>query len=317
MNWIRTSGNFNVSESTKFATIGGSYPGALSAWFREKFPYLTVGALASSAVVNSFIDYPSYDQQVYTSLMKSGPQCVASVQLLNNYIEAQIANNSAILKASFNSEKLTNDEFLFAWADTIATFVQYGKRTDLCNMLAFYGTLEDQFEALRQYFLNNTDPAEYGSYYLSQVQFSPDNAGSRQWTWQICSELGWFQTAPENTTTSLRSSRLDLNFYKQWCQDSFGFDLWPVEGLANLYRGGTSIEATNLIMTNGCEDPWQWASMTHSNYSGILAYYIDCNDCGHCVELYTPTPDDAWTLLVAREKIKGHFADWLGDSFLF
>jgi hypothetical protein len=34
-------------------TIGGSYPGALSGWFRYKYPHLTVGALASSGVVNA------------------------------------------------------------------------------------------------------------------------------------------------------------------------------------------------------------------------------------------------------------------------
>jgi hypothetical protein len=42
-------------------TIGGSYPGALSAWFRYKFPHLTIGALASSAVVNSILDFPQFD----------------------------------------------------------------------------------------------------------------------------------------------------------------------------------------------------------------------------------------------------------------
>ena len=34
-------------------TVGGSYPGALSAWFRYKYPHLTIGSIASSAVVQA------------------------------------------------------------------------------------------------------------------------------------------------------------------------------------------------------------------------------------------------------------------------
>ena len=31
--------------------VGGSYPGALAAWFKTKYPHLAVAAWASSAVV--------------------------------------------------------------------------------------------------------------------------------------------------------------------------------------------------------------------------------------------------------------------------
>lgn len=43
-------------------TIGGSYPGALSAWFRFKYKHLTIGAYASSAVVEAIEDFYDYDK---------------------------------------------------------------------------------------------------------------------------------------------------------------------------------------------------------------------------------------------------------------
>ena len=37
--------------------VGGSYPGALSAWFRLKYPTKTVGAISSSGVVHAIQSY--------------------------------------------------------------------------------------------------------------------------------------------------------------------------------------------------------------------------------------------------------------------
>lgn len=51
-----------MSEKTPVITIGGSYPGALSAWFRYKYRHLTIGALASSAVVEAIEDYIDFDK---------------------------------------------------------------------------------------------------------------------------------------------------------------------------------------------------------------------------------------------------------------
>ncbi|RHN50139.1 putative glucose-1-phosphate adenylyltransferase [Medicago truncatula] len=44
--------------------FSGSYSGALSAWFRLKFPHLTCECLASSAVVLAVQDFGEFDQQI-------------------------------------------------------------------------------------------------------------------------------------------------------------------------------------------------------------------------------------------------------------
>ena len=63
---------YNISDKNKWITMGGSYPGALSAWFRYKYPHLTVGSIASSAVILAIEDFKDFDEQIYSSSMLSG-----------------------------------------------------------------------------------------------------------------------------------------------------------------------------------------------------------------------------------------------------
>lgn len=55
--------------------VGGSYPGALSAWFRDKYPQWAVASWAASAVVQPWEDMWSYDEQVYRSTYDINPVC--------------------------------------------------------------------------------------------------------------------------------------------------------------------------------------------------------------------------------------------------
>jgi len=54
--------------NSKFVTFGGSYPGNLAAWFKLKYPALTVGSVASSAPVFAEYNYEQYAQVVGTAL---------------------------------------------------------------------------------------------------------------------------------------------------------------------------------------------------------------------------------------------------------
>ena len=45
------------TDGSKVVTVGGSYPGNLAAWFRLKYPSVTVGSIASSAPVTAHINF--------------------------------------------------------------------------------------------------------------------------------------------------------------------------------------------------------------------------------------------------------------------
>ncbi|PNY00442.1 putative serine protease EDA2-like protein, partial [Trifolium pratense] len=95
--------------------FGGSYAGALSAWFRLKFPHLTCGSLASSAVVLAIQDFVEFDQQSGESV---GPECKAVLQETTQLIETKLATNGKALRATFNANDLVIDgDFLSYLAD--------------------------------------------------------------------------------------------------------------------------------------------------------------------------------------------------------
>ena len=76
---------FNVNNVEAFV-IGGSYPGAMSAWFRSRYPHLAVGSWASSAVVQPIIDFQQYDMQTFTSTSKSGEYCPTMIQSSMDFV---------------------------------------------------------------------------------------------------------------------------------------------------------------------------------------------------------------------------------------
>jgi hypothetical protein len=45
--------------------------------------------------------------------------------------------------------------------------------------------------------------------------------------------------------------------------------------------------------------------------SSLPATVIDCEECGHCVELYTPSPNDAAVLVDTRRSIQKYMDQWL------
>lgn len=68
---------------------------------------------------------------------------------------------------------------------------------------------------------------------------------------QCCTEFGWWQTVSD--VHPLRSKQIDINFYKKFCQNSFGINLWPDTDRKNTEYGGVDLKAFNLLMSNGDE----------------------------------------------------------------
>ena len=87
-------------------------------------------------------DFSDFDEQIYQSALKSGQECVSSIQDVNKYVEDIINSDGRLaFQAIFNAEKLTAKEFLFYWADVIVFQFQYSKRVEFCQSLAGKSTL--------------------------------------------------------------------------------------------------------------------------------------------------------------------------------
>jgi hypothetical protein len=71
----------------KWLSIGGSYPGALSAWFKAKFNLTVDAAWSSSGVIHAIQNYSMYDFDLYQAASRSGSSCPDVIKGVTNYIE--------------------------------------------------------------------------------------------------------------------------------------------------------------------------------------------------------------------------------------
>jgi Serine carboxypeptidase S28 len=118
----------------------------------------------------------------------------------------------------------------------------------------------------------------------------------------------------------MRSSLIGPDYWVPYCQSIFGAQIGDpkVDYYVTKY-GGLDITGNNIVFANAIEDPWQWAGMRAIQHpttyqKNMAAFLINCNNCGHCVDLSTPSPADTPGLTLARQRIQNQITTWLAAS---
>lgn len=214
------------AKNSPFVVFGGSYPGALSAWFKLKYPSLIRGAVASSAPVFAEYDFEQYAEVVGTALsyplIGGSSQCFSSVATAVSTFHRLAVSTSPMGTSKQIPEVLkpctpiaSELDLSIYEAQVFGAFqgvVQYNLEgrpplvSDLCNSMtnaSLSGPLQRLEAALAQVYPDaKCLPSSWEKDMiapLANVSFSGKACGldctsMRQWIWQSCNEFGYFQT---------------------------------------------------------------------------------------------------------------------------
>ncbi|OQR97863.1 serine protease family S28 [Achlya hypogyna] len=289
-----------------WVAVGGSYPGALSAWFRIAYPNTTVASLSSSGVVNPVYNFHAFDEQVALS---AGKDCSDALRRITKAFEAEIAaGRSDEVKGLLGAQALADPDFFYMLADSAAMAVQYGKKDQLCvPMIAAVQANASLPEAFANFTIKMYGSAfGSGCFYDTQCLKNETSrwADVRSWRWQKCYQLAYFQVTVASVSgltiaqvaphrDSLRSSVVDLGYHEKQCYDIFGDVVDPSAGVAATIQryGGDKPPGHKIFYANGGDDPWQRASVLASLGEDQPAFLAVCDLCGHCGDLGNSAAD--------------------------
>ncbi|XP_003968816.2 thymus-specific serine protease [Takifugu rubripes] len=332
------SQSFNLSQRNTWISFGGSYSGSLSAWFRGQFPHLVFGAVASSAPVKATLDFSAYSDTVGLSLANEAvggsAKCLDAVKEAFAAVEAALMMGNVSQVASdfgcCQTPKNLDDqiELMQELAGIFMGAVQYNEEgvfmsiSDLCEvMTSTNGTCQKAADAynrlvkLAQVYRSITEePCLDVSHEktLKDLMDTSPHAGRRsvrQWTYQTCTEFGFFQTCED--TTCPFSGMVTLQFETEVCPTVFGVSrpsLARQIAFTNTYYGGDSPRTHRVLYINGGIDPWKELSVTQDR-SGDQVVFIE--DTAHCADMRSQRVTDRSSLQTARAEIERHVTEWL------
>eukprot|EP00771_Trimastix_marina_P000430 gnl/Trimastix_PCT/1449.p1 GENE.gnl/Trimastix_PCT/1449~~gnl/Trimastix_PCT/1449.p1 ORF type:complete len:457 (+),score=132.25 gnl/Trimastix_PCT/1449:121-1491(+) len=303
----------------KWVIIGGSYAGMVSCETRQTHPEIFVASLSSSGVVDAVLDYTDFDNQIGITL---GEECAKLVRESMEEIDSKLDGSPAMnreIKAYFNATGMNDFDFRYMLGDAIALGPQYGNREALCTpMIEANNQGRPRLPVFRDFcnsffyprFCQGKGPYLYSDEWMTRTE--PVEASSqRVWWYQKCTQLAYFQNYPGKT--GLRSPKLDMEGHRQKCQNVFGSSIaWPPKTREfNRRYGALHPRVTNVIFTQGSQDPWQWAGVRHNLAPNNMAFVMTGPNVGHCRDLHADSPRDPPDVTRTRERIVEQLGRWL------
>jgi len=322
-----------IPKDAKWITVGGSYAGNLAAWMRKQFPKDVFAAYASSAPVEAKLDFFEFDQGVSKAL-----PCAQNISDAFNFVFDPIlmsGNETAIfqLKQQFGLEMI-EDNLDFASAIShptsriVQTYVPPPSSDQLDNIVAICGPFAQAPESSPQVsaliyiegvkaFLNITGlitPEDKIKKFATSAISTKEKNDLASFTYQYCSELGYYQTAPKPPLLSTRSQTITIDYYQGQCDFLFpGITSSPTIKETNKKFGGFNGKFSRTIFVNGDIDPW--TALTVSSESANPKVEKDTiflvKGGSHVSDFAPPSPSDSESLKEARVFVFNTLVKWL------
>ncbi|KAI0065737.1 peptidase S28 [Artomyces pyxidatus] len=329
--------------------VGGSYSGALTAFIKVNKPDTFFVGYASSAVVESIVDFWGYFEPIRLFMPKN---CSADVQAAIAHIDQVFASgNTAAISAIKNSfgmgdvvhpDDVTGSlrENLWDWQSLQpasgpgATFFQFCDALEVKNGVSAPASGWGAEHAVAAWgdfwttggYLNlicGGDDAEdcLGSYNTSQSFWTDTslNNADRSWMWIVCTEVGFFQDAAPAGYPSLVSRLAQISGDERQCVQMFpaAFKTPPTPnvGKTNAAYEGWNLKAERLFIANGQSDPWRYAT-TSSGFVNIAStpeQPIAEGNGFHCSDLLTENGGVDSTVLAVQNQGLAVIGKWLAE----
>jgi pimeloyl-ACP methyl ester carboxylesterase len=287
--------------------MGVSYAGSLAAYYREKYPNLVIGAIASSAPVQHMSAYAGYDAYLGKVM---GSACAATARNVEATTELALNDptQAAALRTTLHAEGVNAPAdvmFLLAVIESYA--VQYGYGGPFCQALAtshnpieVYGDYSQQ-----AYYQMGANSATDLS---SQSCMNPNsNSAGRTWQYQVCTDFG---NALVAAPSGVYPSTFNPENEKLFCQQAFGLEYPSDYSAVNAEYYLPLLDrskSSRILFTNGSDDPWLGLSispLTGNNMNPNTSTFVMQGE-GHGADFGFTTPPEvakAWAFTSATVK---------------
>ena len=254
--------------------IGNSYGGTLATWYRLKYPNFANFSWISSAPLNNQQTFPEFDKRVTEILKSINHNCYLNTKRLFDKYETILSNGNATQKNElYQKYGITSQTSSVSFLSIIYTLLSksiennyvFQQIDSYCDKSLNNEKVEEAFLNLYYYVFNklNISSESLDIYQLTNEDPYSQYASSRASFYLSCNQLGWFRTS-----NGFISSKLNLDYYNNACQNLFNIQLSEITSSKMNSRYGARYPGiTYSIFTYGELDPWSELSASFSSPS--------------------------------------------------
>lgn len=322
------------SDSSPVVVFGGSYGGMLAAWFRLKYPHIAIGAVASSAPILQFdkiTPWSSFYDAVSQDFKDASLNCYKVIKGSWAELDALSTHDDGLIEVSklFRTCKALHSVYSardWLWEAFVYTaMVNYPTEANFMMPLPAYpveemckiidglpkgaSKLSKAFAAASLYY-NYTQTEK-----CFNLEGGTDSHGLHGWDWQACTEMVMPMTC--SNESMFPPSSFSYKEFSQDCKKQYGVK--PRPHWITTEFGGYRIEqvlkrfGSNMIFSNGMQDPWSRGGVLKNISSSIVALVTQKG--AHHVDFRSETKNDPDWLIMQRKQEVAIIEKWLEEYY--